>query len=130
MSYLVAESLWLSPSIALTEVVGFCCFSSFLLTRDTIHSPAYLAVPPPGRNHKAVTGVWVQFVCLTCNEILAMLSCLNVVCLFVCIEMINKSLWKLLHNLKLRVYNLHVPVIKRLSKLGLQGVQVFVLLRN
>lgn len=38
--------------------------------------------------------------------------------MFVCIEMINKSLWKLLHNLKLRVYNLHVPVIRRLSKLG------------
>lgn len=51
----MVESLWLFASVALNEVT--CVFAP----RDMIHSPVCLAVPLPGRIHKAVTGVWVMF---------------------------------------------------------------------
>lgn len=57
----MVESLRLFASVALSEVAF-----PFFAPRDMIHSPVYLAVPLPGRIHKAVTGVWVMF-CLLHN---------------------------------------------------------------
>jgi len=57
MSCLMIESLWLFASL---NKVTF-----FFAPRDMIHSPVYLAVPLPGRIHKAVTGAWVMFCLFT-----------------------------------------------------------------
>lgn len=121
---------------------GFCiCCSElsdsfFPLPRDMIQSPVYLAVPLPGRIHKAVTGVWVMFSLFTLywsislctwNIKLFLLSCLCF-CLvlgFFEMNLTSRSAGDELDNLKLRVLDLHCPIVWRLSKWDFEKFSCF-----